>query len=249
MYIYRAACTDKTWQDPSCPKSCSNDPRSETTWETLVSCNSTNTFCCQRSVPEGDCCCQPSTQFDLGFDPPVDVLSALRTHAANTSMGVNSTVPELQKIDSSSSSSTPTVAVGVVLGALLAAALALNVWQAQSRRRYKRLALIPSEPSRSQSTSSRHVASHGVRSIFSSGGARSVFSSSAGPSRYPLASMIGRGLFPMTQCHTRRNLRCRRRGHGKGGVGWDTVKEGGGKEKMVTEMFETERSFLTIRSD
>lgn len=62
-YIYRGACTDQSWSNPACAQSCIQDKPN--TYESLLYCNATGLFCCQKAPDSGSCCTDSKWQFKL----------------------------------------------------------------------------------------------------------------------------------------------------------------------------------------
>ncbi|OIW26991.1 hypothetical protein CONLIGDRAFT_717166 [Coniochaeta ligniaria NRRL 30616] len=99
-YYFRGACTDQTWQDPSCAQVCQGD--SPTSWISLQKCTSGD-YCC------GSGCCTDGTssQFALNATATVAFTSTSTSSTATTSKKTTTTTSSTR---TTSTSSTTTLA-------------------------------------------------------------------------------------------------------------------------------------------
>ncbi|KAI9837884.1 MAG: hypothetical protein M1838_004720 [Thelocarpon superellum] len=155
-YIYRGACTDPTFKDPSCAKSCTEVQQS--TDVPILSCRPDNhSFCCYETGSDGCCGTQiglpnglaPSV-FKVGVDPwPNPTSTSTGSTSSSTSAStsnsnsaddcVNNNSTQEFCPEPSPSASTVGAAVGVPLGVALLTALAFIFWQRRgAERRYVR---------------------------------------------------------------------------------------------------------------
>jgi hypothetical protein len=83
-YVYRGACTDRTWQDPSCGLFCPGQGKDD--WLQLRQCTSTQ-WCC----PAGDsnCCTDGSALFSVNGTSPAASAAAASDAVGPTSTGTN----------------------------------------------------------------------------------------------------------------------------------------------------------------
>ncbi|KAF2810127.1 uncharacterized protein BDZ99DRAFT_570749 [Mytilinidion resinicola] len=71
-YVFRGACTDKTWEAPECFQHCKTGDSSDT-YDTLVSCGGTK-YCCNS---EGSTCCNDDSKvFDVGIASVINDLAS-----------------------------------------------------------------------------------------------------------------------------------------------------------------------------
>lgn len=129
-YVYRAACTDKSWTDSACPQVCTVDDPNH--FETVSFCPNTTDFCCAKSA-EGDCCQHANLRFNLTI--PAYVFADLRNGSAAdvpatstfsqapTAAATGGTSTSANTISSAAASSKPSLSAGAAAGIAVAAIL------------------------------------------------------------------------------------------------------------------------------
>ncbi|KAI9751158.1 MAG: phosphate system positive regulatory protein pho81 [Chaenotheca gracillima] len=138
-YIYRGACTDKTWKDGACTSECTQVNQQDKA--PILSCNPTkHAFCCYEEGSDG--CCDSQINIPYGLSPSVFKVGAnpwTTASATGTGTSTKAVVTATTTITASASAavscpkpspsaSTIGAAVGVPLGAALLAALAFIFW-------------------------------------------------------------------------------------------------------------------------
>lgn len=143
-YIYRGACTDKSWTDSACAQVCTVDDPNH--FETVSFCPNTTDFCCAKSV-DGDCCQYANLRFNLTI--PAYILAALQngtvtaepngfdpgSTAVSSGGSSGGTSPTHSATTSSHSGISAGAAAGITIAVVVVVAIAVGV-VIYCRRRY-----------------------------------------------------------------------------------------------------------------
>ncbi|CAD6446780.1 298399c0-4dc1-4dcd-b639-38ec0fc36529 [Sclerotinia trifoliorum] len=110
-YRYRGACTDSTWEDPSCPDYCLGSSTGNSSRVNVIPCriaDTDGTWCCAYN---GDCCTGPLTFLPgtrIVFAEPNNLLTTFATASGSASVLASTTVSTSTSSTTSDTSLSPT---------------------------------------------------------------------------------------------------------------------------------------------